>query len=129
MYYGELKEQTLDYQRGHIVGGRRMARFLIAELKKVFPSKTDERYFLKRAAEEWHHYCLTFGYGQEQPADAVPLGIDENFLEEKATKNLTLEEEIIRAHHEAEEATKRAELAEAELAAYMSLPWYKKILR
>lgn len=116
MYYGELKEQTLDYQRGHIVGGRRMARFLIAEFKKVCPSKTAELTFLKKAAEEWHHHCLTFGYGQEEPADAVPLGINENFLEKEATKNLTLAEEIIKAHHEAEEATKRAELAEAELA-------------
>ena len=127
MYYGELKEQTLDYQRGHIVGGRRMARFLIAEFKKTCPSKTDECYFLKRAAEEYHHHCLTFGYGQEEPVDPVPLGISENFLEEKAAKNLVLEEEMLKAHHEAEEANRRAELAEAELAAYKALPWYKKL--
>jgi len=34
---------------------------------------------------------------------------------------------VAKAKQEAAEAAKRAELAEAELAAYKALPWYKKI--
>jgi hypothetical protein len=35
MYFVELSEKGLDYQRGHDLGGKRMADFLIKEIQKA----------------------------------------------------------------------------------------------
>lgn len=55
----------------------------------------------------------------------------EGFIQDAKAEIRTLTEEkaeeVAKAQHEAAEAAKRAELAEAELAAYKALPWYKKI--
>jgi len=55
----------------------------------------------------------------------------EGFIQDAKVEIRTLTEEkteeVAKAKQEAAEAAKRAELAEAELAAYKALPWYKKI--
>lgn len=51
----------------------------------------------------------------------------EGFIQDAKTEIATLTEEKAQEAARATEAAKRAELAEAELAAYKALPWYKKI--
>lgn len=55
----------------------------------------------------------------------------EGFIQDAKAEIRTLTEEkaeeVAKAQHEAAETAKRAELAEAELAAYKALPWYKKL--
>ena len=57
----------------------------------------------------------------------------EGFIQDAKAEIRTLTEEkaeeVSKAKQEAAEAAKRAELAEAELAAYKNLPWYKKLRR
>lgn len=128
MYFGELKEQTLDYQHGHFKGGERMANFLIFEFKKVYPSKTSEVEFLKKVAGEWRVHCLTFGYGKEEKDYVTTPGIVENHaFPPEVTKSLTTIEEVAKAQQNAAEALKRAEQAEKKLAAYKALPWWRKV--
>ena len=53
----------------------------------------------------------------------------EGFIQDAKTEIATLTEEKTQEAVRAAEAAKRAELAEAELAAYKALPWYKKLRR
>lgn len=69
MYFGELAEKSIDYQRGHDIGGKRMADFLIKELDKVVSSggmerKEDIISFLKKKELEWLQHCREFGMGK-----------------------------------------------------------------
>jgi hypothetical protein len=68
MYFGELSEKGLDYQRGHDLGGKRMADFLIKEIQKTTADGSmvrgsDVVSFLKKKAVEWQRHCKEFGMG------------------------------------------------------------------
>ena len=70
MIFGELKEQTADYQTGHNTGTVRALSYMQQRFRELEQEHPHQRYTAQEICQiadsiraDWEHHCDTFGMG------------------------------------------------------------------